>query len=73
MIEIKDVQLKLGQFVLKDIDVKIELGEYFVILGPSGSGKTVLLETIAGLYVPDEGKYIMLVRILLIFRLKEGI
>lgn len=55
MIEIKDVQLKLGQFVLKDIDVKIELGEYFVILGPSGSGKTVLLETIAGLYVPDEG------------------
>ncbi|MCQ4922446.1 ATP-binding cassette domain-containing protein [Tissierella carlieri] len=56
MLEIKNIQLKLGRFVLNNIDLKINLGEYFVILGPSGSGKTVLLETIAGLYTPDSGK-----------------
>lgn len=56
MLEIKDIQLKLGQFTLDYINIKIELGEYFVILGPSGSGKTVLLETIAGLYIPAKGE-----------------
>ncbi|MHC4715174.1 MAG: ABC transporter ATP-binding protein [Planctomycetota bacterium] len=31
-------------------------GEYFVLLGPSGVGKTVLLETIAGIHMPDSGR-----------------
>lgn len=55
MLEIKNIQLKLGRFFLNNIDLEINSGEYFVILGPSGSGKTVLLETIAGLYTPDTG------------------
>lgn len=55
MLEIKKLQLTLGKFTLNSLDLKIELGEYFVILGPSGSGKTVLLETIAGLYNPNNG------------------
>ena len=55
MLEIKNIKLKLGQFALNDINIKIKLGEYFVILGPSGAGKTVLLETIAGLYTPEKG------------------
>ncbi|MEY8416915.1 ATP-binding cassette domain-containing protein [Tissierella praeacuta] len=55
MLEIKDIKLKLGRFALNNIDLKINIGEYFVILGPSGAGKTVLLETIAGLYTPDKG------------------
>lgn len=55
MLEIRNVNLKLGQFSLRDINIEIKSGEYFVILGPSGSGKTVLLETIAGLYCPREG------------------
>lgn len=58
MIDIKDIKLKLGEFTLKDINVKIDLGEYFVILGPSGSGKTVFLETIAGLYGTSQGSII---------------
>lgn len=41
---------------LKDINVKIEAGEFFVILGPSGSGKTTLLRIIAGLEMPTSGK-----------------
>lgn len=55
MLEIKNIRLELGKFTLNDLELEINLGEYFVILGPSGSGKTVLLETIAGLYTPDKG------------------
>lgn len=55
MIEIKKININLGDFKLKDIDLKIERGEYFVILGPSGAGKTVILELIAGLLKPDSG------------------
>jgi molybdopterin-binding protein len=55
MIEIKKINIDLGDFKLKDIDLKIESGEYFVILGPSGAGKTVILELIAGLIKADSG------------------
>ncbi len=41
---------------LKNINVDIKPGEFFVILGPSGSGKTTLLRIIAGLEVPSKGK-----------------
>lgn len=37
------------QFILKDIDVNIQKGEFFVLVGPSGSGKSTLLNMIAGL------------------------
>lgn len=35
--------------VLKDVSVKVETGEFFVIVGPSGCGKSTLLRMIAGL------------------------
>ncbi|MDO8687417.1 MAG: ABC transporter ATP-binding protein [Dehalococcoidales bacterium] len=49
MIEIKDLSVSLGNFLMKDITFDVQDGEYFVLLGPSGAGKTVLLESIAGL------------------------
>lgn len=49
MIEIKDLCVDLGSFLLKDINFDVQDGEYFVLLGPTGAGKTVLLESIAGL------------------------
>lgn len=48
--------MDLGEFILKDINLEIERGEYFVVLGPTGAGKSVLLETIAGLYQPKKGR-----------------
>ncbi len=50
MISLRDLKVDLGSFVLRDIDLDIDDGEYFILLGPTGAGKTVLLEAIAGLY-----------------------
>lgn len=56
MIEIKGLSLRLGEFYLKDINLTIGDGEYFVILGPTGAGKTVLMECIAGLHRIRQGE-----------------
>lgn len=55
MIAIKGLKVDLGDFLLQDINLDIEPGEYFIILGPTGAGKTVLLEAIAGLYPVLQG------------------
>ncbi len=41
--------------VLKEIDLTVEPGEFFVLLGPSGCGKSTLLNLIAGLERPGGG------------------
>ena len=35
-------------YVLKDVDISIAAGEFFILLGPSGCGKSTLLNLIAG-------------------------
>ncbi|NPD90137.1 MAG: ATP-binding cassette domain-containing protein [Asgard group archaeon] len=42
--------------VIKGIDLEINKGDFIFISGPSGVGKTTLLNLIAGLIRPDEGK-----------------
>ncbi len=44
---------------LRDVNVSIESGEFFVVLGPSGSGKTTLLRIIAGLETPSKGRVVI--------------
>jgi len=56
MIAVRNLCVELGDFVLRDTNLDIEVGEYFIILGPTGAGKTVLLESIAGLYAPQRGQ-----------------
>jgi len=43
------------QWVVRNIDLHIQRGEFFTLLGPSGCGKTTLLRMIAGFVEPDAG------------------
>lgn len=43
------------EFVLKNVNLKLNGGEVAVIVGPNGSGKTTLLKIIAGFYKPNKG------------------
>ncbi len=49
MIKIENLNIHLGKFNLRDINLNIEENEFFILMGPTGAGKTVLLEAIVGL------------------------
>jgi len=55
MLELRNISKDYGNFSLKDINLSISPGEYFILLGRSGAGKSILLELIAGLRSPDTG------------------
>ena len=42
--------------VIKGFDIKINDGEFIVLVGPSGCGKSTLLRMISGLEKIDEGE-----------------
>ena len=44
---------------LKDVNLKIEKGDFISIMGPSGSGKTTLLNMLGCLDKPTDGKVIL--------------
>lgn len=46
-------------YILKDINLKINEGEFVAIIGPSGSGKTTLMNIIGLLDVPSGGEYFL--------------
>jgi putative ABC transport system ATP-binding protein len=50
--EVGDVRVT----ALDGVDLRIEPGEFIVVLGPSGSGKTTLLNMIGALDSPTEGR-----------------
>ncbi len=47
-------------FILKDINLQINQGEFVSIMGPSGSGKSTLLNVLGMLDEPNEGEYIFM-------------
>ena len=45
-----------GNVVLRPLDLKVEAGEFLVLIGPSGSGKTTALRAVAGFVRPAGGR-----------------
>lgn len=48
---------KAGTIALKNINLKIERGDFVAIMGSSGSGKSTLLNIIGCMDIPTEGEY----------------
>ena len=60
MIEYKHVALRYtDKDILKDVNLRIENGEFMVLVGPSGSGKTTMLKMVNRLLEPTDGNIYM--------------
>src|SRR3989344_3299192 len=56
MITLSNLSKKFaGQFVVKDLNIKIRQGEIVGLLGPNGAGKTTTLRMISGVLPPSTG------------------
>ena len=60
MVEFQNIEIKYDKFVaMKDLNLRIEEGEFFTFLGPSGCGKTTTLRALAGFVQPSGGKILV--------------
>ncbi|MFP6764396.1 MAG: ABC transporter ATP-binding protein [Planctomycetaceae bacterium] len=49
MINIRQLCIETGEFVLSDVSLTVPTGKYGVLMGQTGSGKTTILEAVIGL------------------------
>jgi zinc transport system ATP-binding protein len=48
-----------GQLVLRDVDLRIDEGEFVAVAGPNGGGKTTLMRLALGLERPASGRVLL--------------
>ena len=59
MIELDQVSIRSGSFSLNNVSIRIESGQYAVLMGKTGMGKTTILEAICGLRKVASGKILI--------------
>ena len=56
MVELERVGYRIGQkWLVRNIDLKIEAGQFWIFVGPNGAGKSTLLRLISGELAPTTG------------------
>ena len=58
-IRVEHMSKTLGGFVLEDISFSVKQGYVLGLIGRNGGGKTTLLNTLMGLWTPEEGKILI--------------
>ena len=56
VLELKEVTLRRGRFLLEGVNLSLAGGEILALLGRAGAGKTLLLESAAGFCAPSGGQ-----------------
>ena len=56
MISVVKLRIQQGAFAIDNLDLRVDTGQYAVLMGSTGCGKTSLLEAICGLRRVDSGE-----------------
>ena len=57
MVELEGVGYRIGnKWLVRNIDLKIEAGQFWIFVGPNGAGKSTLLRLISGELAPTTGR-----------------
>ena len=57
VIEIEKLGYSYGEgWILNDLSLKIEQGDFVAVIGPNGAGKSTLLRLLAGILKPAQGR-----------------
>lgn len=59
MLSIENISVRFPSFSVENVSLVVEKHDYLALLGVSGAGKTVLLEVLAGLLKPSQGRILL--------------
>lgn len=59
-------------YVLKNINLELNKGDFLGVVGPNGSGKTTFLKVISGILTPDKGSVVLNGKSLILIEIGSG-